>query len=94
MPAFRLAADEHYVVVIGQYTSEAEAWRAVEHLRHQQLNTELYIPKQLRIFKAGEQRYYVSYSAPVSREEAVKLYRLLRINDPQLEPQILRQMNG
>ena len=94
LPTFRLVADEHYVVVIGQYSSEAEAWKAVAHLRHQRLNTELYIPKQLRVFKAGEQRYYVSYSAPVSREEAVKLFRLLRINDPQLEPQILKQMNG
>jgi hypothetical protein len=94
VPVLRLAADEHYVVVIGQYTSEAEAWRAVEQLRRRQLHTELYIPKQLRVFKAGDQRYYVSYAAPVSREEAVKLYRLIRINDPQLEPQILRQMNG
>jgi hypothetical protein len=66
----------------------------METLRRQQLNTELYIPKQLRVFKAGAQRYYVSYSAPVSREEAVKLFRLLRINDPQLDPQILRQTNG
>lgn len=92
--SLRLAGEDQYLVVIGTYTSEAAAWRALETLRRQRLNTELYIPKHLQVFQAGTNTYYVSYTAPLSREDAVKLYRLIQVNDPRLSPQILQQTNG
>lgn len=90
----QLAAEDQYLVLIGQYTSEAAAWSTVETLRRQRLNPELYIPKNLRVFKARANSHYVSYTAPVSHEEAVKLYRLIKINDPKLAPPILKQTDG
>jgi hypothetical protein len=80
-----------YLVVIGRYASNKEAWRALEELRLKRLKTELYVQKNPRVFQATANLYYVSYSAGLSREDAIKLYNLIRINDPQLTPEVLRQ---
>lgn len=79
-----------YFVVIGKYGSEREAAQALERLRHDRLKTELYFPKSLRVLRAGG-AYYVSYSGSLSQEEAAKLFKLLRINDPNLSPDLLKQ---
>jgi hypothetical protein len=81
------AAD--YVVALGKYSNEAEAWRNVRELGDRRLRVENYVPKDLRVLR-GDGVYYVSYAAPMSRDEAVRLYHLIRINDPELAPQVIR----
>ena len=83
-------AEAGYLVVIGRYASDKDAWRALEELRLKRLRTELYVQKNPRVFQAGPNLYYVSYSSAPSREDAIKLYNLIRINDPSLMPEILR----
>ena len=80
-----------YLVVIGRYASNKEAWRALEELRLKRLKTELYVQKNPRVFQASANLYYLTYSSALSREDAIKLYNLIRINDPQLTPEVLRQ---
>jgi len=86
-----LAQAGAYFVVIGKYEGEREAWQALEQLRQDRLRTELYFPKSLRVLRAGTGAYYVSYSGPLSQEEAGKLFKLIRINDPNLTPELLKQ---
>jgi hypothetical protein len=90
-PLGRTAQVDEYVVVIGRYPTAEEAWKAVAELREQRLKTERYVPKSLRVFRGGNQAYYVAYAAPLPREEALRLYQLIRINDPALSPQVVRQ---
>jgi hypothetical protein len=82
------AAD--YVVALGKYSNEAEAWRTVRELGDRRLRVESYVPKDLRVLRAGDGVYYVSYAAPMNRDEAVRLFHLIRINDPELAPQVIR----
>ena len=78
-----------YVVAVGKYSNEAEAWRSLKDLGDRRLRVENYVPKDLRVLR-GDGSYYVSYTAPMSRDEAVRLYHLIRINDPELAPQVIR----
>ncbi|MBI4400274.1 MAG: hypothetical protein HY581_01410 [Nitrospirae bacterium] len=80
-----------YVVVLGRFDSQEDAVRMLRELEQRKLKTELYFPKNLRIFKTGSSSYYVSYSTLMSQQDAEKLYKLIRINDPDLTPEILRQ---
>ena len=80
-----------YFVVIGKYGTEREAWQALGQLSRDRLKTELYFPKSLRVLRAGTGTYYVSYSGPLTQEDAAKLFKLIRINDPNLSPDLLKQ---
>ena len=86
-----LAQAGKFLVVVGRYASEQEAWAAVEQLNRERFKSELYFPKSPRVFRAGTGAYYVSYSGALPQEDAVKLFKLIRINDPQLTPEILRE---
>jgi hypothetical protein len=83
------ASGSDWIVVIGSYPTEADAWRRVRELAQRRLATENYIPKNLRVYKSGS-FYYVSYTGPSTRDEATRIYNLLRVNNPELTPQILR----
>jgi hypothetical protein len=88
----RAETSQQYVVVIGQYPTEAEAGRMYNELSRKRLNTEKYFPKSLRIFAiAGNDKYYLSYSTHAAESEAIKVYRLLKINDPEFIPRIIKQ---
>lgn len=83
------AQEVDYLVVLGTYTNEKEARRAAERWDGRDaLATERYYQKSVRVFGAGPQVFYVSYTTPLPRSEAVKLYKLLRINDPNITPQL------
>jgi len=87
-----VAQAEQYVVVIGQYPTEQEAWRAYGALSRKNLNTEKYAPKNLRVLTiSGSGGYYLSYSSYASENEAIKVYKLLMLNDPTLTPRIIKQ---
>lgn len=90
--AVLVAQGAGYLVAIGRYARANDAWKAVEGLRQQRLRTELYMPKNLGVFKVGSM-YCVTYTGPLSKEEAVRLYNLIRINDPQLSPEVLKTGN-
>jgi hypothetical protein len=88
----KVAKAEQYVVVIGQYPTEGEAGRVYNELSRKRLNAEKYAPKNLRIFTIpGSNSYYLSYSNHASESEAVKVYKLLMLNDPELAPRIIKQ---
>jgi hypothetical protein len=80
-----------YFVVIGKYSTEVDARRALERWRGERFRTELYFPKNLRVLRAGKDGYYVSYSGPLPQDDAMKVFKVVQINDPQLSPQLLRQ---
>ena len=72
--------------------SREEAERVFRELNRKRLNTEKYAPKNLRIFAIpGSNSYYLSYSNHASESEAIKVYKLLKLNDPDLAPRIIRQ---
>ena len=83
------AAGSDWIIAIGSYPTEADAWRRVRELGQRRLAIENYIAKNLRVYKSGS-FYYVSYTGPTTRDEAVRAYNLLRVNNPELAPQILR----
>jgi hypothetical protein len=87
-----LAKAEQYGVVIGQYSTEEEAGRVYNELSRKRLNAEKYAPKNLRIFTIpGSNSYYFSYSNHASESEAIKVYKFLMLNDPELNSRIIKQ---
>jgi hypothetical protein len=89
---FKVAKAEQYVVVIGQYSTQEEAERVYNELSRKRLNAEKYAPKNLRILTIpGSNSYYLSYSSHASESEAIKVYKLLMLNDPELAPRIIKQ---
>jgi len=62
-----LVQADGYLVVIGRYSTEAEALRGLDELRRQKLKTEVYIPKVLKLFREGSATYYVTYSGPLPK---------------------------
>jgi len=84
------ASGSEWIVAIGSYPTEAAAWRRVSELGAQRLQIETYVAKNPRVFKGAGGFYYVSYSGLTTREEATRIYNLLRVNDPELTPQIIR----
>jgi hypothetical protein len=65
--------------------------RAYHELSRKRLNTEKYAPKHMRIFIIyGSDGYYLSYSNHSSESEAIKVYKLLMLNDPELAPRIIK----
>jgi len=84
-----LAQANRFLVIIGRYGSLDEARRALQELRAKKLSTERYWPKNVQLYELGNNLYYLSYSAPISKREATKLYELIGINDPYLAPQLV-----
>lgn len=90
-PAVRSTPD--YLVTLGSFTTEEAAKRqAARWSRPRSLATERYVQKSVRVFSGGT-TYYVTYTTALPRAEAVRLYKLLRINDPKVTPQVI-QMPG
>jgi hypothetical protein len=88
----KVAKAEQYVVVIGQYSTEEEARRVYNELSRKRLIAEKYAPKTLRIFTIpGSNSYYLSYSNHPLESEAIKVYKLLKVNNPELDPRIIKQ---
>jgi len=54
------------------------------------LRIENRVPKDLRVLQGTGTVYYVSYGGPTTREEAVRGYNLVRINEPELAPQVIQ----
>ena len=84
------ASGSNWIVAIGSYPTEAAAWLRVRELGAQRLRIETYVAKNLRVFKGGGGFYYVSYTGLTTRDEATRIYNLLRVNDPELTPQIIQ----
>ena len=84
-----LAEANRFLVIVGRYGSLDEARRVLQELSARKLSTERYWPKNIQLYEAGKNLYYLSYSAPASKSEATKLYELIRINDPSLSPQLV-----
>jgi hypothetical protein len=84
-------AGGEYFVAIGRYPSAGQAWKAVEDFGRRPFKTEVYVPRSLQVVQVGPGLYYVTYTYALPRENALKLYNLLRINDPQTAPEILRK---
>lgn len=78
-----------FAVSIGEYVSQDDAVASYKSLLNKKLSTEKYVPKSLQVLKAGDS-YVVIFSRHATEEEAAKTYKLLRINDPELTPQILK----
>ncbi len=83
-------AGRQYLVVLGTFTNQKDASNAVRRWSPpQSFGTERYYQKSVRMFRGGSQTFYVTYTTPLPRGEAMKLYKLLRINDPKITPQVI-----
>ena len=47
------------------------------------------VAKDIRIFRAGQGLYYVTYTGPLPKEEAIRIYRLVKISDSKLTPTLM-----
>lgn len=88
--AITLASANNYLLVIGEYCNHGEAWSAYKRFRHEKLRSERYVPKNLQVLKFNNNYYVLVYSRHSSNEEANRVYKVLKINDPQLYVKILR----
>ena len=80
-----------YLVVLGQYSARAEAEGAAKRWqRTNALATERYYQKFIQVYTVQNKVFYVGYTAKLPRGEAIKLYKVLRINDPNVAPQIVQ----
>jgi hypothetical protein len=87
-PEFRVA-QTNFLVVIGEYSSKREADDAFQRYSNTRLQAERYVPKNLRIYEINK-RYVLSYGRYTSQEQADMVYRLLRINDPNLPVNLIQ----
>jgi hypothetical protein len=79
-----------FFVVIGDFSDRASASRAYDKHRAEKLNTERYAPKHLQVLEIKRDSVYVLiYSRHSRRRDALKVYQLLRINDPRLPVRLL-----
>ncbi len=80
-----------FLVVIGQFavTDTAAAWAEYRRLKDTALRTERYAAKNLAVFRL-ESSLILVYARYSSAEEANKVYRLLRINDPDLPARVVK----
>ena len=85
-----VAAQRGYLLVIGEYPTKDDAWAAYRRYTNITLRTERYVPKNLGVYELGPARYVLVYGRYPSATEADKVYRLLRVNDPQVEAKLLQ----
>jgi hypothetical protein len=79
-----------FYVVIGTYNTNEAATDARQRLASTVLRTERYAPKNLQIKKgATPNPFLLIYGAYSDKQEAQKVYQLLRINDPDLSVRLL-----
>ena len=85
-------ADTGFFVVLGQFATVADATKEFNHWQHDgEFKTERYFPKHLKLYKVVSSKFYVSYTGMLTKDEALRLFKLLRINDPQLSPEIVEK---
>lgn len=85
------AADTVYLVVIGpSYSSLQTAREGLHRLQTKTLHAEQYAPKHPQIAQLTPGSYVVEYSRHARREDAVRVYRLLQINDSDVGARIVR----
>lgn len=77
-----------YYISIGTYKSKEEAGAAINKLKDKKLNTEKYVQKDLNIFQINNIEFILVYTTVSTKEKAEEVYRLLRINDPDLNIRI------
>lgn len=84
--------DARFLLVLGQYTTEKEAWAAYNRWQPTgQFATERYYPKNIKVFAAGKTTFYVCYTGPLAAPDATRLLKVIRINDPNLSPKVVEQ---
>lgn len=84
------AAQRGYLLAIGEYPTKEDAWAAYRKYTDLTLRTERYIPKHLGVYELGPARYVLVYGRYPSATEADRGYRLLRVNDPQVDAKVLQ----
>jgi len=88
MAEFRVA-EIGYLVVIGEYVNKDAAESAYRKYLNVHLQAERYVPKDLKIYRIS-QNFVLAYGHYTSREEAEKVYALLKINDPNIGVRLLQ----
>ena len=82
-------AKGQYLIVIGSYGNQKEAVQAFKKFQDKRLNTEDYINKSLELIRRTD-RYLIVYWRCSSEEQALKVYKLMRVNDPKVPVQIFK----
>src|SRR3990172_6574386 len=89
-PPAKEQPSSNFIVSVGEYTDKDAAIAAYKTLLSKKLNTEKYISKNPQLLQTGDNTYVLIFSRHATQEEAVKAYKLLRINDPEYNPQVLK----
>jgi hypothetical protein len=84
-----LAEAISYYVVLGEYHTKAEVSAAYRSFKNRHLQTERYVPKRLSIYQQKNGSFILVYGSYSSREEAIKVYKIIKINDPNIAVSIL-----
>jgi hypothetical protein len=85
----KLVAQGKYLVVIGTYNTENEAWKTYRRYQKIKFQSENYATKDLQVLKINAGYYVLVYSRHYSREEAISVYKILKLNNPELNPKII-----
>lgn len=92
--SFILAGPETYYVIIGEYNNAGDAWKEHDKLKNMKLGTERYEPKQLNVLQLNNRQYFLVYGTYTSKINAERVYKLLRINDPELNARLVSVVPG
>ncbi len=81
-----------FLVVLAEFSNaeRREADRKYHELRDATLRTERYWPKSIEMYRnPADSAFLIAYSRHSDEDEASRVYRLLRINDPKLTPKLV-----
>lgn len=92
--SFVLAELNTYYVIIGEYNNAGEAWKEYDKLNKTKLAAERYEPKQLNVLQLNNRQYFLVYGTYTSKSNAERVYKLLRINDPELNARLVSAVAG
>ncbi len=90
-PKIKVKSDYRYLVSIAQFDSKSDPVlrEKLKQYLGQTFNTAKYTPQNIQVYEI-DGKYHIVYSEHSKSEEAEKAYKLLRINDPDVSPLVLK----
>jgi hypothetical protein len=79
-----------YFLVIGEYYSEEDAWKEYNIVRRKRFRSDSYLNKDLNVVKINDSEYLLVYTTMESGDEAENAYKIMAINDPDINVTIYR----
>ena len=84
-----IAQNHKFYVVLREYVNASEAWQDYDKVKKKRLRTERYKQSRINVLKLNDNSYILVYGAYNTNAEAIQVYKLLRINDPEFNVRLL-----